>query len=139
MPILSAEMLRDMFRRTVMKALQNCKEIHPGGYARRCRSLAGAPWIEIGPTIQAIQVDEAEFLIRASWQFTIDLRTNDQQKTAQAQVNEIASALASTIPHGESVKGTFVFPPTETSAGGEKVTGSFRGVVCGQVQCGVPA
>jgi hypothetical protein len=47
--------------------------------------------------------------------------------------------LASAVPHGEAVKGTFVFPPTETSAGEERVTCSFRGCVRGQVPCGVLA
>jgi len=135
----SVELLRDTFRRAVKQALKKCEEAHPSHYRSRCRSLAGVPWVEIGPNVQAIQGVETEFLIRASWQYTIDLRTQGQLQTAQAQINEIASLLASAVPHGEPVKGTFDFPPTETSASGEKVTCSFRGVVCGRVPCGAPA
>jgi hypothetical protein len=101
--------------------------------------MTGAAWGEIGPNVQAIQVAETEFLIRGSWQYTIDLRTTGQFEIAQAQINEVASLLASAVPPGETVKGTFDFPPTETSASGERLTCSFRGVVCGQVPCSVPA
>jgi hypothetical protein len=89
--------------------------------------------VEIGPNVQAIQATETEFLIRGSWQYTIDPRTKDQFQIAQAQINEIASRLASAVPHGEPVKGTFDFPPSETLASGEKVTCSFRGVVRSQI------
>jgi len=137
--IRSVALLRDMFRRAVKQALGNCEEAHPGHYQHRCRSLATAPWAEIGPNVQAIQVAEAEFLIRGSWQYTVDPRTQDQFQTAQAQIDEVASLLASAVPHGEPVKGTFDSPPTETSASGERVTCSFRGVVRGQVPCSVSA
>jgi hypothetical protein len=135
----SIALLRDMFRRAVMQALEHCEEVHPGHYQHRCRSLATAPWAEIGPTLRSIQVAETEFLIRGSWQYTIDPRTKDWFQIAQAQINEVASLLASAVPHGEPVKGTFDFPPTETLAGGERVTCSFRGVVRGQVPCSVAA
>jgi hypothetical protein len=131
----SVESLRDTFRRAVKQALEKCEETHPGHYRSRCRSLASAPWVEIGPNVQAIQVAATEFLIRGSWQYTIDLGTKNQFQIAQAQINAIASLLASAVPHGEAVKGTFAFPPTETSASGESVLCSFRGVVCGQVPC----
>jgi len=83
--------------------------------------------------VQAIQATETEFLIRGSWQYTIDPRTRDQFKIARAQISEIASRLASAVPHGQPVKVTFDFPPTETLASGERVTCSFRGVVRGRV------
>ena len=130
----SVELLRDTFRRAVKQALEKCEEIHPGHFQSRCRSLP-APWAEIGPNVQAVQVAETEFLIRGSWQYTLDPRVKNQLPIAQAQIHEIASCLASAVPHGQPVKGTFSFPPTETSASGEKVTCSFRGVVCGQVPC----
>jgi hypothetical protein len=135
----SVALLRDTFRRMVIQRLSKCEETHPGHYASRCRSLASAPWIEIGPNVQAIQVVETEFLIRGTWQFTIDPRTKGQFEIAQAQIQEIAALLASAVPHGEPVKGTFDFSPTETSAGGESVACSFRGCVRGQVPCAVPA
>jgi hypothetical protein len=135
----SVALLRDTFRRAVMQALENCEEAHPGHYQHRCRSLAAAPWAEIGPNVRAIQVAETESLIRGSWQYTIDPRTKDWFQIAQAQINEFASLLASAVPHGESVKGTFDFPPTETSADGERLTCSFRGVVSGQVPSSVAA
>jgi hypothetical protein len=135
----SVALLRDTFRRAVKQALVKCEETHPGHYQSRCRSLATAPWDEIGPNVQAIQVAETEFLIRGSWQYTIDLFTKGQFEIAQAQIDEVASLLASAVPHGETVKGTFAFPPTETSASGESLTCSFRGVVCDQVPCSVPA
>jgi hypothetical protein len=135
----SVALLRDTFRRAVKQALEKCEETHPGHYQHRCRSLATAPWAEIGPNVRAIQVAETEFLIRGSWQYTIDPRAERQFEIAQAQVNEVASLLASAVPHGESVKGTFDFLPTETSASGERVTCSFRGVVRVQVPCSVPA
>ena len=131
----SVEFLRDTFRRAVKQALEGCEETHPSYYAGRCRFLTSTLWVEIGPNIQVIQATETEFLVRGSWQYTIDLSTKDQFQIAQAQIDEIASLLASAVPHGEPVKGTFDFPPTETSASGEKVTCSFRGVVRGQVQC----
>ena len=131
----SAALLRDTFRRAVKQALEKCEETHPTHYRTRCRFLASAPWIEIGPNVQAIQVDETEFLIRGSWQYTIDLDTRGQFEIAQAQVREIASLLTSAVPHGEPVKGTFDFPPSETSASGERVTCWFRGFARGQVQC----
>jgi hypothetical protein len=127
-------LVRDTFRRVVMETLDKCEETSPSYFANRCRSLANAAWVEIGPNVQAIQVTETEFLIRASWQFTIDLRRKDQLRIALAQINEAASILASVIPQGEPVKATFDFLPTETSASGEEVTCSFRGVACGQVQ-----
>jgi hypothetical protein len=133
--ISSVELLRDTFRRAVKQALQNCEETHSSHYRSRCRFLTSSPWVEIGPNVQAIQVAETEFLIRGSWQYTIDLRTKNQLPIAQAQINEIAALLASVVPLGESVKGTFDFPPSETSAVGEKVTCSFRGVVHGRVPC----
>jgi hypothetical protein len=89
--------------------------------------------------VQAIQGDETEFLLRVSWQYTVDLRTQGQLQIAQAQINEIASLAASAVPHGELVKGAFDFPPTETSASGENVTCCFRAVVRGQVPCGASA
>jgi hypothetical protein len=135
----SVALLRDTFRRAVMQALGKCEETNSTHYRSRCRSLASAPWAEIGPNVQAIQVAEAELLIRGSWQYTIDSHTKDQLQIAQAQINEIASLLASAVPHGETVKATFDFPPTETSASGERVTCSFRGVACGQVPCSVSA
>ena len=101
--------------------------------------MASASWVEIGPNVQAIQVAEMEFLIRGSWQYTIDFRTRDQLQIAQAQINEIASLLASAVPQGEPVKGTFDFPPTETTARGERVSCSFRGGVRGQVLSSAPA
>jgi hypothetical protein len=133
--ISSVELLRDTFRRAVKQALEKCEETHSSHYRSRCRSLTNAPWLEIGPNVQAIQVAETEFLIRGLWQYTIDLRTKNQLPIAQAQINEIASVLASAVPPGELVKGTFDFPPSETSANGETVTCSFRGVVHGQVPC----
>ena len=93
------------------------------------------PWVEIGSNVEAIQVAETEFLIRGSWQYTIDLGTKNQLPIAQTQINEFAALLASAVPQGQSVKGTFDFPPSETSASGEKLTCSFRGVVRGQVPC----
>ena len=131
--ISSVALLRDTFLRTVKQALHRCEETHSSYYRSRCRFLASAPWVEIGPNVQAIQVADTEFLIRGSWQYTIDLHTKDQLPIAKAQINEIASRLASAIPPGESVKGTFDFPPSETSPSGEKVTCSFRGVVRGQL------
>src|SRR5271157_5544053 len=133
--ISSVELLRDTFRRAVKQALQQCEETHSSHYRSRCRSLASTPWVEIGPNVQAIQVAETEFLIRGSWQYTIDLGVKNQLPIAQAQINEIAALLASAVPHGEPVKGTFDFPPSETSASGERVTCSFRGVVRGQLPC----
>jgi hypothetical protein len=135
----SVELLRDTFRRAVKQALEKCEETHPSHYRSHCRSLGSAPWVEIGPNVQAIQGVETEFLIRASWQYIIDPRTQGQLQIAQAQIKEIASLLASAVPHGEPVKGTFDFPPTETSASGERVTCSFRGVVCGRIPCSAPA
>lgn len=135
----SVALLRDTFRRAVKQSLGNCEEAHPGHYQHRCRSLATAPWAEIGPNVRAIQVAEAEFLIHGSWQYTIDPRTVRQFETAQAEINKLASHLASAVPQGKPVKGTFDFPPTETSATGETVTCSFRGVVYGQVPCHAPA
>ena len=129
----SIALLRNTFRRAVKQALEKCEETHPSHYRSRCRSLANAPWLEIGPNVQAIQSAETEFLIRGSWQYTLDLHAKNQLPIAQAQINEIAARLASAVPHGELVKGTFDFPPTETSASGERVTCSFRGVVRGQV------
>ena len=131
----SIALLRDTFRRAVKQALEKCEETHPSHYRSRCRSLANAAWVEIGPNVQAIQAAETEFLIRGSWQYTLDVGTKNQLPIAQAQIHEIASLLASAVPHGELVKGTFDFPPTETSASGERVTCSFRGVVRGQVPC----
>ena len=133
--ISSVELLRDTFRRAVKQALGKCEETHSSHYRSRCRFVASTPWVEIGPNVQAIQVAETEFLIRGCWQYTIDLRTKNQLPIAQAQINEIAALLASVVPQGEAVKGTFDFPPSETSASGEKVTCSFRGVVRGQVPC----
>jgi hypothetical protein len=135
----SVALLRDTFLRAVKQALRKCEEIHPAHYRSRCRSLVNASWAEIGPNVQAIQVAETEFLIRGSWQFTIDIRTKDQLQIAQAQIKETASLLASVVPHGKSVKGTFDFPPTETTESGEKVTCSFRGVASGQMPCNIPA
>jgi len=129
----SAELLRDTFRRAVIQALEKCEETHSGGYGNRCRALANAPWVEIGPNVQAVQATETDFLIRGSWQYTIDPNKKDQLEIARTQINEIASLLASAVPQGQAVKATFDFPPTETSASGEKVTCSFRGVVRGQV------
>jgi hypothetical protein len=103
----SVALLRDTFRRAVKQALEKCEETHPTHYQSRCRSLASAPWVEIGPNVQAIQVAETEFLIRGSWQYTVDLSTQGQLEIAQAQIHEIASLLASAVPHGEPVKGTF--------------------------------
>ena len=131
----SVEVLRDRFRRAVTQALGKCEETHCGYYRNRCRILASAEWVEIGPNVQATQATETDFLIRGSWQYTIDPRTKNQLEIAQAQINEIASLLASAVPQGESVKGAFDFPRSETSASGEKVTCSFKGVVRGQVRC----
>ena len=113
--ISSVAMLRDTFRRAVKQALEKCEETHPTHYRSRCRCLASAPWVEIGPQVQAIQATETEFLIRGSWQYTIDPRTKDQFQIALAQINEFAARLASAVPPGESVKGTFEFPPSKTS------------------------
>ena len=127
----SVALLRDTFLRAVKQALGKCEETHPGHYQHRCRSLANASWAEIGPNVQAIQVAETEFLIRGSWQYIIDRSSKDQFQIAKTQINEIASLLASAVPHGEPVKATFDFPPTETTASGERVTCSFRGVAFG--------
>ncbi len=129
----SVALLRDRFRRAVTEALERCEETHSTHYQSRCRSLTTAPWVEIGPNVQAIQATETEFLIRGSWQYTIDPRAKNPLEIPQAQINEIVSLLASAVPQGEAVKGTFDFPPTEIMASGEKVTCSFRGVVRGQV------
>ena len=131
----SVALLRDTFRRAVTQALEKCEETHCGYYRSRCRFLASAAWVEIGPNVQAIQATETDFLIRCSWQYTIDPSTKDQFQIAEAQINEIASRLVSAVLHGETVKGTFDFPPTEISASGETVTCSFRGVVRGQLPC----
>ena len=131
----SVALLRDTFRRAVTQALGKCEETHTAHYRSRCRFLASTPWVEIGPNVQAIQATETEFLIRGSWQYTIDLGTKDQLPIALAQINAIASLLASAVPRGEPVKGTFDFPPSETSASREKITCAFRGVVRGQVPC----
>ena len=68
------------------------------------------PWLEIGPNVQVIQAAETEFLIRGSWQYTIDLRTKNQLPIAQAQINEIASLLASAVPRGRAREGDLRFP-----------------------------
>jgi hypothetical protein len=129
----SVALLRDTFRRAVKQALGKCEEIHPNHYRHRCSSLAGAPWAELGPNVQGIQATEAEFLIRGSWQYTLDVRTKDQLQVAQAQIKELSSILASAVPQGASVKGTFHFPPTESSVDGERITCSFQGVVSSQM------
>jgi hypothetical protein len=131
----SVEFLRDTFRRAVKQALEGCEETHPSYYAGRCRFLTSTLWVEIGPNIQVIQATETEFLVRGSWQYTIDPRTKGQFEIAQAQINKVVSLLASAVPQGDPVKGNFDFPPTETLASGERVTCSFRGVVHGQVPC----
>ena len=128
-------LLRDTFRRAVTEALGRCEETHPSYYAGRCRFLASAPWVEIGPNMQAIQATETDFLIRGSWQFFIDPSTENQLRIARTEIIEIASLLASAVRQGEPVKGTFDFPPTEILESGERVTCSFRGVVGGQVPC----
>ena len=133
--ISSVELLRDTFRRAIKQALEKCEETHPSYYRSRSRSLASASWVEIGSNVEAIQVAETEFLIRGSWQYLIDLGTKNQLPIAQAQINEFAALLASAVPPGQTVKGTFDFPPSETSPSGERVTCSFRGVVRGQVPC----
>ena len=133
--ISSVELLRDTFRRAVKQALEKCEETHPSYYRSRCRSLASAPWVEIGPNVQAIQATETDFLIRGSWQYIIDRHTDGQLQIAQAQIRQITAILASAVPHGEPVKVTFDFPPTDVSAGGERVTCSFVGVVRGHVLC----
>ena len=135
----SVALLRDTFLRAVKQALGNCEEAHSVHYQHRCRSLTNASWTEIGPNVQAIQVTESEFLIRGSWQYIIDRSTKDQLQIAQAQIDEMASLLASAVPHGEPVKVTFDFPPTEISACEEKITCSFRGVAVGQIPCNTPA
>ena len=135
----SVALLRDTFRRAVTQALEKCEETHCGYFRSRCRFLASTPWVVIGPNVQAIQSAETEFLIRGSWQYTIDPRTKGQFEIALAQITQVASLLASAVPHGQPVKGTFDFPPTEISASGERVTCSFRGVVRSQVPCSVPA
>ncbi len=131
----SIALLRDTFRRAVKQAIEKCEETHPSHYRSRCRALADARWIEIGPNVEAIQSAETEFLIRGSWQYTLNVGTKNQLPIAQAQINEIAARLASAVPRGELVKGTFDFPPTEILASGERVTCSFRGVVHGLVPC----
>jgi len=133
--ISSVALLRDAFLRAVKQALKKCEETHSSYYRSRCRFLANAQWVDIGPNVQAAQVAETEYLIRGSWQYIIDQGTKNQLPIAQAQINEIALLLASAVPQGEPVKGTFDFPPSETLASGEKVTCSFRGVVRGQVPC----
>jgi hypothetical protein len=133
----SVALLRDTFLRAVKQALGKCEETHPGHYQHRCRSLANASWAEIGPNVQAIQVAETEFLIRGSWQYIIDRSTKDQLQIAKAQINEFASLLTA-VSHGEPVKVTFDFPPTEISTSDEKVTCSFRGVAFGQIPCNIP-
>jgi hypothetical protein len=130
-------LLRYTFRRTFKQVLKKFEETHPGHYQSRCRSLASTPWVEIGPNVQAIQAG-TELLIRGSWQYTIDPRTMGQLEIAQAQITAIASLLASGVPKGEPVKGTFDFPPSEASAEGERLTCSFRGVVPRQVPCHIP-
>jgi hypothetical protein len=130
----SVELLRDTFRRAVKQALK-CEETNSSHYRSRCRLLASAPWVALGPNVQAIQVAETEFLLRASWQYTIDLHTTGQLQIAQAQIAEITSLLASAVPPGESVKGTFDFPASETSADGKQVTCLFRAVARGRVLC----
>ena len=103
---------------------------------RRVVALWQAPsGSESGPNVQAIQATETDFLIRGSWQYTIDPGAKNQLRIAQTQIIEIASLLASAVPQGEPVKGAFDFPRSETSASGEKVTCSFKGVVRGQVRC----
>jgi hypothetical protein len=131
--ISSIALLRDTFRRAVKQALVKCEETHPSYYRSRCRSAANTPWVEIGPNVQVTQSAETEFLIRGSWHYTIDLGTKNQFPIAQAQINELASLLASAVPHEEPVKVTFDFPPSEISASGERLTCSFRGVVRGQL------
>ncbi len=39
---------------------------YPTHYLSRCRFLASASWVELGPNVQAIQATETEFLIRGS-------------------------------------------------------------------------
>ena len=134
----SVALLRDTFRRAIKQTLGNCEESHPSYYRSRCRSLANASWTEIGPNVQAVQVAETEFLIRGSWQYTIDLSTKGQLQIAKVQINEMAALLASAVPNGKPVKATFDFPPTEISANDEKITCSFRGVAFGQMLCNTP-
>jgi hypothetical protein len=80
-------------------------------------------------------MEGSECLIRGSWQYIIDRHTDGQLQIAQAQIRQITAILASAVPHGEPVKVTFDFPPTDVSAGGERVTCSFVGVVRGHVLC----
>jgi len=131
----SVELLRDRFRRAVTQALGNCEEAHCGCFGNRCRFVANVPWGEIGPNVEAIQATATEFLIRGSWQFTIDPHAKAQFEIALAQIIEIASLLGSAVPHGEPVKGTFDFPPIETLVNGLRLTCKFRGVVRGQLPC----
>jgi hypothetical protein len=134
----SVPVLRDAFRRSIKRSLGTCEEIHPGHFVHRCRLLATATWTEIRPNVHAIQVAEAEVLIRGSWRYTIDRRTKNQMQLAQAQIDEAASFLASAVLRGQTVKGTFDFPPTEISESGETVTCLFRGVVYGQASRTAP-
>lgn len=132
----SVETLRDTFLRAVKQALGKCEETHISYYGSRFRSLTSTPWVEIGPNVQVIQMEGAECLIRGSWQYVINRHADGQLQIARAQIRQITEILAAAVPHGEPVKVTFDFPPTDVSASGERVTCSFVGVVRGQVLCG---
>jgi hypothetical protein len=137
--ISSIAVLRDTFRRAVKQAMQKCEETHSSHYRSRCRFLGTRTWTEFSPTVQAIQATDTEFLLQGTWRYTIDARTKNHFPIAQAEIAEVASLLASMVPPGEAVKGTFDFPPSVTSPDGESVTCVFRGVVRGRLPLPVAA
>ena len=56
-------LVRDTFGVWSWKLWITARRPSPNYFANRCRSLANASWVEIGPNVQAIQVAEAEFSI----------------------------------------------------------------------------
>ncbi len=121
--------LRNSFRRLIIRSVPKCQETGGSYFGRLLRSQTSAPWIDVGPNVQTLQVEPTLFLVRASWQFTLDPHAVTQSDVAQAQVVALAATIVSAIPQGATVEAAFEFPPTEVTSTGKQVTCLFKGVV----------
>jgi len=126
----SVEDVQSAFRQAVTNAIPQHQESDSQEYDRAYRSLTASVWTPVSPGIESVSISLSSWLIRGSWEYTIDPHTDGQFPIITAQARAFAASLSSLVPPNASVALTLA--PAKASAApiGQRVECSFTASIC---------
>jgi len=110
----SVEDVQNAFRQAVTNAIPQHQESDSQEYDRAYRSLTASAWAPVSPGIESVSISPSSWLIRGSWEYTIDPHADGQFPIITAQARAFAASLSSLVPPNASVALTLA--PAKASA-----------------------